>query len=320
MRPFLNAIGRHRFDFLSMPGIVSVGFGVKVKNGLNTGVPAIVFGVEKKMPPGAVPSGQMIPESLDSLPTDVVQTGKIRFLGYAPPSYDNGEEQPEFRKKKMRPAQPGVSVGHYRVTAGTLGAVVKGDFPGGVAILSNNHILANGTSGEDGLAFPGDAVLQPGPYDDGRRNDIIARLYAFSPLLPQKEGTRGPVNRIDAALAIPVSPNAVKSTIIELGDVTRTAQAFNRMMVFKSGRSSGVTRGSVISLGNTLQVENDKKKYIFEDQIGMGSMSKSGDSGSLIVNQYGRAVGLLFAGSDEYTYANPIQNVLNYFGVSLYRE
>jgi hypothetical protein len=60
----------------------------------------------------------------------------------------------------------------------------------------------------------------------------------------------------------------------------------------------------------------------FVDQIvivGDGpSFSDSGDSGSLIVTRPGkRATGLLFAGSNTHTIANPIQEVLSALGVTL---
>jgi hypothetical protein len=295
-----------------------VGLGVKIKNNRYTGIPSLVFGVEKKLPPNAIRPGQMIPQLLDQLPTDVVQTGRIRFTGYGIPPEDKPDAQTEIRKKRVRPAQPGVSIGHYLVTAGTMGPLVKGDFPGGVAILSNNHILANGTSGNDGRAFTGDPVMQPGPYDEGGRQDIIARLYKYSPLIPRQGGDRGPVNRIDAALAVPLDPGAVTDSVLGLGRVSGTARINTGEMVFKSGRSSGITSGPVISMGNSMLVDNDGIKYLFEGQVGIAAKSEGGDIGSLVVNRYGKAVGLLFAGSDQYTYINPIDRVLEFFGVSLY--
>lgn len=318
MQAFFNAIGRHRFSFLSMPGIVSVGLGYKIKNNRFTGVPCLVFGVEKKLSRGILSRDQHIPRSLDKLPTDVIQTGKIRFIGYALPVARLRDDEVETRKTRVRPAQPGVSIGHYKVTAGTFSALVKGNFPGGMAILSNNHILANGTSGNDGLAFAGDPVMQPGPYDDGGRNDIIGRLYSYSPLIPMQGNQRGPVNRIDAALAIPVDPEMVTSQVLGLGKVSTTARPYPGMMVFKSGRSTGVTSGPVTSVANTLQVENDDRHYYFEDQIATAAMSDGGDSGSLVVSRNGKAVGLLFAGSEKLTYVNPINSVLNHFRASLY--
>jgi len=318
LKPFFMAINRHRLTFLSLPGIVSIGMGMKTSRNLNTDVPSLVFGVEKKLPINAIPPDQLIPGMVDSLYTDVVEMGKIKFLGYAlPPSKNPVNEPVDMRLQKIRPAQPGVSIGHYRTTAGTFGALVKGDFPNGIAILGNNHILANATDGKDGLSFPGDPILQPGPYDKGTSDDIIARLYSFSPMLSVKKSGTEPLNSVDAALAIPLEPELVTGRILDLGLITSTTQAYPGMIVFKSGRSSGFTRGRITSIGNTVRVENDKKTYIYQSQIGFNARSAGGDSGSLVVNQSGRAVGLLFAGSEKMTFANPINAVLNYFGVTL---
>ena len=318
LQPFFKVIELHRFSFLCYPGVVSVGLGIKIKNSRFTGIPSLVFGVEKKVALEELPSGQLIPGYIDRLPTDVVQIGKIKMLGYslphpkAPP-----EDQTDFRKTRMRPAQPGVSIGHYKVTAGTLGAIVKGEFPGGIAILSNNHILANGTSGADGLSRKGDRILQPAPYDAGGRRDTIARLYDFSPIIPVEKAGRGPVNVIDSALAIPLDPGYVTDSIVGLGRVSGTADARPGMRVYKSGRSTGVTSGQIVSIGNTIKVANEEKNYVFEEQIGIAAKSGGGDSGSLFVNGQGRAVGLLFAGGDNITYANPIGRVLDFYKVTM---
>jgi len=319
LRVFLKAIKKHRTSFLSMPGVVSIGLGVKVTRNNYTGIPSLVVGVEKKLPVSDIPSEEIIPRSVDRLPTDVVEVGKIKLIGYALPNPEYPpEDQADIRKKRVRPAQPGVSIGHYKITAGTFGAVVRGNFPGGIAILSNNHILANGTDGRDGLAKIGDNILQPGPYDDGGPRDVIAHLHAFSPMIPEKkEGSKSHLNKIDAALAIPIQPDLVKSTVLGLGPVKGTARAYPGMMIAKSGRSSGITRGLVFSVNNTLKVEGNEKKYIFENQIGTTALSDNGDSGSLMLDRFGRAVGLLFAGSEKQSFFNPINSVLKHFDVSL---
>ena len=52
---------------------------------------------------------------------------------------------------------------------------------------------------------------------------------------------------------------------------------------------------------------------------GNGTFSAGGDSGSLIVTQKGgnKPVCLLFAGSSQFTFANPIDDVLAAYGVTL---
>ena len=79
------------------------------------------------------------------------------------------------RKERARPLKIGISIGHYKITAGTLGGFVRSRDDGSVLILSNNHVLANENKGKKG-----DAVLQPGA-DDGGRNpeDKVGELLRF---------------------------------------------------------------------------------------------------------------------------------------------
>ncbi|GBF33139.1 hypothetical protein DCCM_2236 [Desulfocucumis palustris] len=325
MKVFLSALKKHRFQLLDLPGVISVGVGFKHTNRFNTGRMSLVVGVEKKVPRVMLARSQAIPGFLDSLPTDVVEIGRVVFQGFSIPGINSppsGGNNAELRKSKLRPAPPGVSIGHYKTSAGTLGAVVRGRFPGGVAILSNNHILANGTDGRDGLASVGDPILQPGPYDGGTDRDIIARLASYSPYKwistqEYKQGKKPEPNLMDAALAIPMEPGLVDGKIMGLGPVNGTTEPFPGMPVFKSGRSTGITSSQITAIHNTLHIEDDKRSYLFEDQIATGSMSDNGDSGSLILAADGRAVGLLFAGSDRITYASPISRVLGAFNAKL---
>jgi hypothetical protein len=60
------------------------------------------------------------------------------------------------QQKRSRPLKIGVSVGHFKITAGTLGCFVRGLDPKddtAVMILSNNHVLAN-----ENRARKGDAI------------------------------------------------------------------------------------------------------------------------------------------------------------------
>jgi hypothetical protein len=84
------------------------------------------------------------------------------------------------------------------------------------------------------------------------------------------------------------------------------------MPVRKSGRSTGLTTGQITVIDTTVNVSYGEKSAQFEGQIVTGPMSAPGDSGSLLVaGDSLHAVGLLFAGSDQSTVFNPIQDVLD---------
>ena len=101
---------------------------------------------------------------VSGVPTDVWEVGEIRAL--------------QARTDRWRPAPGGVSIGHYKITAGTLGCIVRDRATGDRLILSNNHVLANSND-----AAPGDAVIQPGAADGGNVNDdTFATLERFCPI------------------------------------------------------------------------------------------------------------------------------------------
>ena len=59
------------------------------------------------------------------------------------------------------------------------------------------------------------------------------------------------------------------------------------------------------------------KIALFTDQLMAGAMSQGGDSGSAVLDDTNRLVGLLFAGSDTTTVINRIENVFSLLGVSV---
>jgi hypothetical protein len=87
------------------------------------------------------------------------------------------------------------------------------------------------------------------------------------------------------------------------------------------------TNGEVTAINVTVDVlyNHGLARFVNQIEIGPGGFSAGGDSGSLVVSDTANAngsvgsnnpVGLLFAGSDVSTIANPIEQVLNFFGVA----
>jgi hypothetical protein len=94
------------------------------------------------------------------------------------------------------------------------------------------------------------------------------------------------------------------------------------MKVEKTGRTTGYTTGTVDDISADVKVQYDIGTLTFSGQIiivgGNTSFSDAGDSGSLIVEQNSkRPVGLLFGGSNVYTIANHIEDVMNQLGVTI---
>jgi hypothetical protein len=169
-----------------------------------TGDPEVLVLVKHKLDMVELGLGDIVATRLANFKTDVLEVGyPIAEQIQTPPVVEaNGavtlaEEQyvaladALMLAKRTRPAKGGYSVGHYGITAGTIGTSVYDILPGGSTsgspaigvgmppryyILSNNHVLANVND-----AKIGDPILQPGPYDGGTDPaDRIATLIGAS--------------------------------------------------------------------------------------------------------------------------------------------
>jgi hypothetical protein len=223
-------------------------------------------------------------------------------------------------QRNTRPLLIGASVGHVKITAGTLGDFVKR--AGVVYLLSNNHVLAN----ED-RAKSDDWIIQRARFDGGRHPaDDVARLKYWIRL--KKSGT----NFVDAALGA-IEQGITYDAKVLTGLVNGRARQLAGIgpefidegeVVYKVGRTTGATKGRVTAFDlDNVVVNYDIGNLRFDGQIeiegtGQGPFSDGGDSGSLIVNAAMQAIALLFAGSDSggrnnmgLTYANPIHRVLD---------
>lgn len=289
---------RHTDRLLDIPGVVGTATGL----GLD-GNPAIVVLAEQ-------PGIRGIPDALEGVPVIVKATGKIVALGKPGGSADPTARFP-------RPVPIGISTGHPDITAGTIGTRVK-DLVGNVYALSNNHVYA-----DQNRATLGDNVLQPGPYDGGiNPADAIGTLANFVAI--KFDGTP---NYIDAAIALSSTANLGKATPSGGYGSPKWTTALARInqKVMKYGRTTKQTTGSVYALNATVNVGYDQGAVArFDNQIIIipGNFSAGGDSGSLIVlNEKGdnsrKPVGLLFAGSNTVTIANPIDAVLSAFSVTI---
>ncbi|HCJ11021.1 MAG TPA: hypothetical protein DHW14_07645 [Clostridiales bacterium] len=338
---------RHAKVLLGKANVVGVGVGCKETGGRRTQREAVVVLVRRKMPPSRLRRADLVPRVLSDAATDVVEVGDIRLLPAAEPARAALPEEHE-RRTRVRPARPGVSVGHYQVTAGTFGALVYDRRDGRPMVLSNNHVLANLSNGRDGRAEVGDPIYQPGRYDGGTADDTIAHLERFVPIIPSASEEECPVarraeavgnfvlrhlfpgrrmklfratggeNLVDAAVATLVRAEDAVEDILGLGRVEGVAEPVVGLGVVKSGRTSGVTTGEIRVIGATVKVGlGEVGTAVFTDQIVTTAMAEPGDSGSLLLTAEGHeAVGLLSAGSSLATVHSRIGNVLDLLGVT----
>jgi len=175
----VEAQRRFQLELLSKRNVVGVALGYKNVDESGQGDEiAVVALVEQKKPLAALSADDVIPPNLDGARTDVVEVGYLQAFGTPTPG-------PRARWRPTIP--PGVSMGHFQITAGTFGALVYDNATGEALVLSNNHVLANSND-----ASLGDAILQPGPSDGGQNPaDRVATLYKYMPLIFTDETFNG---------------------------------------------------------------------------------------------------------------------------------
>jgi hypothetical protein len=218
------------------------------------------------------------------------------------------------RYKPRLTLKAGGSIGHYKITAGTLGGFVEDD--DNYYMMSNNHVFANSNQ-----CFGGDPILQPGPLDSGgNAPTIVGRLEKWFPL--SKIARDG----VDAAVAV-FGDNVDDFYPWEYTGIGRIKKSHvtNRMSVtrvIKRGRTTGVRRGTVSAFElDGVQIDygtrSDPAIVTFDDQIEIiGSppsrdFSAGGDSGSFVIDRDTMQVyALLYGGGPD---ANGIDRTLAHF-------
>ena len=315
---------------LDLPNVVGVAIGTKFKGDDDTGEPCLTALVAAKLDPALLSKDDLVPKKVKDVVTDVVETGYM-FAGdispegtpaWESPDSVSSEESTDYSpmdgsdalaatsvtlRNRVRPAMGGYSVGHYRVTAGTIASCCYDlspfpGIPGRYYILSNNHVLANSNNSRIG-----DPILQPGRFDGGTYpGDLIGRLARYVPIKFHTPTTR-PLNYVDAAIAEGNFHDLSRE--VYWGGYVKdlyTAPKVNDI-VQKTGRTTGFTTGKVTNINGTVDVNYGSGRIArFRNQIITTRMGAPGDSGSLVMNRDEAAMGLLFAGSSTRTIINNI--------------
>jgi hypothetical protein len=227
-----------------------------------------------------------------------------------------------WHQARVRPVRPGCSIGHYQVTAGTVGAIVA-DGSGARFVLSNNHVLA-----DENRAAIGDPILQPGALDRGEAPP--ERVASLTRAIPLDTDT---VNVVDAAIARIDSDVDHDGTLEGIGAIQHVYGDVPTpgMPVRKLGRTTGHTTGRITAFElDNVVVSYELGHMRFDGVIEIDGdrnlpFSDAGDSGSVIVTTASVAgVGLVFAGTDQggrngrgLTFANSLSLVLDRMGVVL---
>jgi len=225
------------------------------------------------------------------------------------------------RYKPRMTLKPGGSIGHYKITAGTLGGFVED--ANSYYMMSNNHVFANSNQ-----CFDGDPIVSPGPADaTSGAPTIVGLLDKYYPMSKVKR------DGVDAALATFTEEVDFFEPwdYAGIGRIKKTpvSDRFAVSRVIKKGRTTGVTRGVVTAFElDGIQINygsrSDPAVVTFDDQIEMigaqprNAFSAGGDSGSFIIDRDTMEVyALLYGGGPD---ANGIDRTLAHFMPDVFRK
>ena len=279
----MRAQNAHTPDLMKVPDVIGTGTGIGANGRLAVLVLTRRAGVGN------------IPATVDGVPTEVRVVGDV--TAYAKPGGT---------------LQCGTSTGNnLECAAGTIGAVVlKGSTK---YLLSNNHVYAR-----ENAASIGEREDAPGRYDGHPKCAVTPQCGTLSQFVNINFG--GGNNTIDCAIALMSTSNP--TAVTQSGGYTASSTVVSPsvgLAVKKSGRTSGLTTGTIQAINVTIQVGYSAGVATFSGQIMTpATFIRSGDSGSLMVTQSGNnPVGLCFAGGSGGSFANPIGPVLQAFGATI---
>jgi hypothetical protein len=261
----LKLLAAHASQFTEYPGVHYVDIGYKYVGGILTEQLALRMHVQQKQLPHRLTSAQFLPEEVNGLPTDVIQSNRRL------------ENDVCFQRDlRFDPLVGGVAIRNIRhKVLGTLGAIVRDLTTQTYMGLSNYHVLV----GESGKA--GDAITQPATANI---NDIIGFVNRWN-------------QKLDCALCSLNSSRLLSRSIIEIRAIpTGVIDPLLGMKVTKSGRTTGKTYGVI----EGVSVDEFTIIPIKELQRPEEEISAPGDSGSIWLNiEENYAIGLHYAGEKD---------------------
>ena len=319
---------------LAKKNVVGYGPGIKRVAGKKTGQVAMLFFVEKKT--NDISDEDRVPPKFKHMVTDVIEVGKISPRIMRPCSLD-------VMSKVIVPLRGALTIGHDD-TWGTLGAIIKDSTTGKLLAMTNAHVAGNPLN----TSYTEEEQIKASGYTDYTRGPTAAGLKMYQPY-PSNGNQFGEVykdseryfsayNRTDVSLITIKSEFGVTPGIMGL---TIYAQPFVHPSsipvgteVLKSGRTSGVTRGEILSMSAVMSTDFGPLTMTYENQIVVSSDDTEqvfldyGDSGSALCVDLGNdrvgLIGCLWGGTDvsstgSIAVASRLDDIVNEFDVAPWR-
>ncbi len=286
MEELLQVLKKNSKQLRKYRGVFKVDIGYRWSDGKMTGELALRAHVRRKKPKEELAVGDIIPDSMDGCRVDVIESKLILH-----------------RAGRYDPLVGGIEIRNVNLSStGTLGAVVYDVFSRRPMALSNHHVLV----GSRRALAKGDQVNQPGTAGDEDSIGTVARSSVV----------------YDSAVITLNGKRKVSTSVIDFpGGIKGMTEPIPGMIVTKSGRTTGTTRGMVEAVS--------RKEFTvvpLPGQIG-DEISSCGDSGSIWLEVTSHAaVGLHYGGEssrlpeEERAWAKRISGVANVLNIHLCRK
>lgn len=306
-------------QLMQFPGVVGVGIGLKERGTTLTQEFCFRVYVEEKVPLAQLAPEEVIPAEVMGVPTDVIKVPEGTVSVFV-----EREDRSDYR-----PVQGGISINPDGKTAyGTLGWFgTLNSNPATKILLTNKHVLYDGASGTftDATRVGQASYSKVCCCECGEIGTNIVGINNTS---------------VDVAIARLDSdkvPNLILKNVkaAQQISVTSTAAAVVGDTVRKVGARSAFTTGTVTDIagttntiynksdGTTITITRANTEILiaaaptetYELENGKISFANAGDSGSVVVNETGAIVGLLYGGDPAQpvvpTFATHIATVLS---------
>lgn len=304
-----KAIDEKRVMFRKYPNVVGLGIGYKESHSFRSKEPCIRFYVNKKMTnPVEVSTmsqnNQLIPPFIEyslmdgksiEILTDVVDVGIVKTCS----------------------VNPGTGIQNYDPIydgAGTMGCIVYDKETGGKMIMTCYHVVNAGHNWEE--------------FAPLRNNKDYIRLESTNRKLAKI--VQGKVfDNVDIALALPEKEyeHQIINFIDHIGVPKNIAKISKGLEILFKGKTLPTAKSGIIidEISEIDILYPDDKSRTLNKLISISTrinnenfaVAQGGDSGALVINNNSEAVGVVVAGSDNFTYVIPFENIVENFGITL---
>jgi hypothetical protein len=260
--------------------------------------------VEKKYRDEKIAAKHRVPRTIESraprgsIETDVRAVGAGRLHSFV---------------SNDKPAHPGFDIGNELGGSGTLGCVVIDNGTGQKLGLSCAHVVAPDGAADVGQT-PGEVVYYPS-FDNAQLLDVLgsARFGKLVRVASPGFSPEDAAGNVDAAVFAPDDTAWIDAKLADLNSAPRGVRRLVPigLAVQKVGAVTQRTHGVVQTVTLAPKIPYaDGEVAQFIDHIGISTFAEAGDSGSLVLDETGRAVGLHIGGFDGMSVCTPLGRVL----------